>query len=142
MSRTPSPGDYSEQCVLRNSNADVEAVKSRIAERLAEFKYDSSEQWAIRLALEEGLTNAFRHGNKNDPTKAVRFRCTISPREASFEIEDDGPGFDPDTVPDPTCDENIEIPSGRGIMLIKAYMTEVAYIKPGNRLTMRYRRSA
>ncbi len=64
----------------------------------------------------------------------------ISAHQAYFEVEDDGPGFDPTTVPDPTHDENIEIPSGRGIMLIKAYMSEVAYLPPGNRLSMTYRR--
>ncbi|MBL9147887.1 MAG: ATP-binding protein [Phycisphaerae bacterium] len=140
MSGTPSKGDYSERTVLRNVQTDVEAVQSRVADSLAHFKYEGTEQFAIRLALEEGLTNAFRHGNKNDPAKSVRFLCRISAHEAYFEIEDEGPGFDPETVPDPTSDENIEIPSGRGIMLIRAYMSEVEYLKPGNRLRMLYRR--
>jgi serine/threonine-protein kinase RsbW len=140
MSGTPSKGDYSERTVLRNVQTDVEAVQSRVAEHLARFDYTGTEQFAIRLALEEGLTNAFRHGNKNDPSKSVRFYCRMSAHESYFEIEDEGPGFDPETVPDPTTDENIEIPSGRGIMLIRAYMTEVEYLKPGNRLRMLYRR--
>ncbi|RLS94396.1 MAG: ATP-binding protein, partial [Planctomycetota bacterium] len=51
-----------------------------------------------------------------------------------------GPVLDPMAVPAPTVDENLEIPSGRGVMLIKAYMTEVAYLPPGNKLRMVYRK--
>ena len=51
-----------------------------------------------------------------------------------------GPGFDPSTVPDPTLDQNLEIPSGRGLMLMRAYMTAVTFNPAGNRVTMRYRK--
>ena len=140
MSRPPSSGDYSERRVLRDERTDIDEVQAQVATQLASLGYEPTACWAIRLALEEALRNAFRHGNKNDPKKTVRFMCRISARETYFEVEDDGPGFDPATVPDPTHDENIEIPSGRGIMLIKAYMSEVEYLPPGNRLAMTYRR--
>jgi serine/threonine-protein kinase RsbW len=55
-------------------------------------------------------------------------------------VEDRGPGFDPSGVPDPTLDENLELPSGRGLMLIRAYMTRVAFSPTGNRVSMYYRR--
>jgi serine/threonine-protein kinase RsbW len=55
-------------------------------------------------------------------------------------VEDEGEGFDPGSVPDPTDDANIEIPSGRGLMLMGAYMSEIRYVPPGNRVEMIYRR--
>jgi serine/threonine-protein kinase RsbW len=92
--------------------------------------------FAVRLAIEEAVVNAFRHGNLSDPKKVVFFRATIDDARAEFEVEDQGPGFDPRLIPDPTDEDNLEIPSGRGVMLIKAYMTEVEYVKPGNKLRM------
>jgi serine/threonine-protein kinase RsbW len=52
-------------------------------------------------------------------------------------IEDMGPGFDPDELPDPRDEERLEIPGGRGVMLIRELMTEVEYNELGNRVTMR-----
>jgi serine/threonine-protein kinase RsbW len=57
-------------------------------------------------------------------------------------IEDEGPGYDPDSVPDPTADENLTVASGRGLALIRAFMTEVTVVEPGNRLEIRYARPA
>jgi anti-sigma regulatory factor (Ser/Thr protein kinase) len=70
----------------------------------------------------------------------VFFRAQIDDKAAMFEIEDQGPGFDPKAIPDPTDQFNIEMPSGRGVMLIKAYMTDVEYVPPGNKLRMTYRK--
>ncbi len=142
MPRPHSPGAFSERRVLRDPRLDMEEVQSLVARELGERGYGEPAAFAIRLALEEAIVNAFRHGNKNDPGKQVRFHCHIDEAEARFEVEDEGPGFDPCAVPDPTEDENIEIPSGRGIMLIKAYMSEVEFLPPGNRLRMIFRRPA
>ena len=59
-----------------------------------------------------------------------------------MEIEDRGPGFDPGTVKDPTLDENLELPTGRGLLLIRAYMTSVEYNAKGNRVRMVYTKPA
>jgi len=66
--------------------------------------------------------------------------CAIDPTGIELEVTDEGEGFDPGSVPDPTAEENIEIPSGRGIMLMRAYMTSVEYVAPGNRLRIVYRK--
>ena len=107
---------------------------------LLEAGYGEAAAFAIRLALEEALVNGFRHGNKGDPDKQVTVRCSIDPKTVALEVEDEGEGFDPGSVPDPTAEENIEIPSGRGIMLMRAYMSSVEYLPPGNRLRIVYSR--
>jgi len=117
---------------------DIDPIQEEIEAELARREYPEQGRFAVRLAIEEAAVNAFRHGNRNEPGKTVSVRATIDGREAVFEVEDQGEGFDPACVPDPTLEENIEIPSGRGIMLIKAYMTDVRYLPPGNIIRMVY----
>ena len=92
--------------------------------------------FAIKLALEEGLTNAVRHGNHLDPNKQVHATYDINSEQAVITITDQGDGFDPAKVPDPTLNENIEKPAGRGIMLMFAYMDEVEYSQQGTCLRL------
>ena len=125
---------------LREMREDVERAQAMVAGALRGHGYDEDALFAIRLCLEEALVNAFRHGNRLEPGLVVKFRASIGPEACEFEVQDEGEGFDPAGVPDPTADENLEIPSGRGIMLMRAYMSEVAYLDPGNRLRMVYRR--
>lgn len=99
--------------------------------------YDPSSCFAIRLALEEALSNAVKHGNQGDASKAVTVHYRIDDEAVEIIIRDEGPGFDPESVPDPTLSENLEIPSGRGIMLMRSYMTEVDFPPPGNQVRMR-----
>jgi serine/threonine-protein kinase RsbW len=127
---------------LHELRAGLEQVHEAVASALAKFGFDEGAAFAIRLALEEAVVNGFRHGNRNDPTKVVFFRSRIDDKAAAFEIEDQGPGFDPKAIPDPTDQFNIEMPSGRGVMLIKAYMTDAEYVPPGNKLRMTYRKPA
>jgi serine/threonine-protein kinase RsbW len=127
---------------LREMCEDVERVQTQVAEGLRERGFDSDAMFAVRLCLEEALVNAFRHGNRFEPGLVVKFQATIGADTCTFEVEDQGEGFDPDGVPDPTADENLEIPSGRGIMLMRAYMSEVEYLDPGNRIRMVFKKPA
>ena len=103
-------------------------------------QFDESSRFAIRLALEEALSNAFKHGNKNDPAKVVRMQYSIEGDTIEIQIEDEGEGFDPTAVPDPTQQENLEIPAGRGIVLMRSFMSEVSFDPPGNRVRMIFSR--
>lgn len=121
---------------LRELREGLESAQMTVADALGARGYPEGAMFAVRLAIEEAVVNAFRHGNLSDPKKVVFFRAAIDDARADFEVEDQGPGFDPRLIPDPTDEDNLEIPSGRGVMLIKAYMTEVEYVKPGNKLRM------
>jgi len=102
--------------------------------------FEESTCFAVRLALDEALANAIRHGNGGDASKNVTVEFDVDEERISISIADEGPGFDPEEVPDPTLDENLERPCGRGVMLIKAYMTSVSYNEKGNCVTMVKRR--
>ncbi len=120
----------------------LEELQEEFAAALRRFGYDEAAAFAIRLAIEEAVVNAHRHGNKGDAAKCVHFRSSISPKQIDIEVIDEGAGFDPGAVPDPTREENLDIPSGRGVMLMHAYMTDVEYIAPGNHLRMSYLKRA
>lgn len=92
--------------------------------------------FAIRLALDEALTNAIRHGNGGDPSKAVTVRYDLDDDRFRVTVCDEGPGFNPGQIPDPTLAENLERPHGRGVMLMNAYMTEVSFNASGNCVTL------
>ena len=89
----------------------------------------------MQLALEEGLANAIKHGNKMDPNKQVTVKCFMNEDVVRVVIKDEGNGFDLNEVPDPTLPENLDKPSGRGVMLMKAFMDDVLYNDIGNQLT-------
>lgn len=114
-------------------------IQESLLERIASYGYSPSAIFAIKLAIEEGLTNAIKHGNRFDPAKVVQIQYDIDSSCAVITITDEGDGFNPAAVPDPTTEDNLEKPSGRGIMLMRAYMDKVVYNEQGNqvRLTKR-----
>ncbi len=116
----------------------LEELQEEFANGLLRFGYDEAAAFAIRLAIEEAVVNAHRHGNKGDENRCVQFRSSISASRIEIEVIDEGAGFDPCAIPDPTREENLDVPSGRGVMLMHAYMSDVEYIAPGNHLRMAY----
>jgi len=118
--------------VIPSDTAAGQSVQERIIQLLESLSYDERDVFGIRLAVEEALVNAIKHGNQMDPTKTVRITCRIAPHKIRIEIEDQGQGFQPEEVPDPTSDENLERPCGRGIMLMRAFMSTIAYNASGN----------
>ena len=118
----------------------IAAVVQPILDATKAHDFPEDAQFAIRLALDEALSNAVRHGNCGDPTKHVQVTWSVDDTAATITIGDEGCGFIPDRVPDPTLDENIEKPCGRGVMLMQAYMTEVHFNKQGNSVTLVKRR--
>jgi serine/threonine-protein kinase RsbW len=128
----------SGELVLNDVSKEIHSLHEVILGAASSRGFDEPSSFAIRLALEEAVANAFRHGNGSDVSKCVRVQYEIDAKRIWIAVEDEGGGFDPDAVPDPTMDENLEIPSGRGIMLMRAYMTHVEIKPPGNRIEMIY----
>ena len=117
-------------------------VHKAIMDRVESLKYDEQSSFAIRLALEEGLMNAIKHGNKLDPGKTVHVEAKVTPRSTQITIEDQGKGFARTEVPDPCASENLLKCSGRGILLMEAYMDKVQYTRGGRRVKMVKKNSA
>jgi serine/threonine-protein kinase RsbW len=126
----------SVKLTINSDHAAMRDVQDQILQEVSRHGYDSHSQFAIRLALEEGLINAIKHGNRFDPKKKVQVEYRIGPKQLEVIIEDEGPGFERHGVPDPTLDENVEKCSGRGILLMEAYMNSVQWSRNGRRVHM------
>lgn len=113
----------------------LDCMKTVLAQ-LADLGWEGRDLFGVEMSLEEALSNAIRHGNKYDESKQVFVECKVSPQRFWLKLRDEGPGFDPDAVPDCTDDEHIEVCGGRGVMLVRAYMTTVEYSETGNCVTM------
>ena len=91
----------------------------------------------VELALREALVNAVMHGNRQDPEKRVCVKCYCQPhRGMLLVVEDEGSGFDPNDVPDPTQAERLFETHGRGLFLIRRLVDRVRYSRSGRRVTM------
>jgi serine/threonine-protein kinase RsbW len=90
----------------------------------------------FRVGLTEALSNAMLYGNANDPQKRVRIEVTVKVEEVAVRVTDQGVGFDPAAVPDPTLPDNITKTGGRAIFFMRSLMDEVRFNDQGNSVTL------
>lgn len=125
------------------SNPDIcPEVIGQLLEALEKFEWSSDDRFSIRMAVEEALMNAIKHGNESDPKKPVHVILQFSETHFYGKITDQGIGFDPDCVDDPTADENVGKPCGRGVMLMKNFVDTVSYNAAGNEVEMTKQRTS
>ncbi len=114
----------------------MHSILDYLMKRVEKVGVIDAENSNLFIALDEAFVNAIKHGNKFNADKIVRISAEVSPKEARFTFEDEGEGFDVDSIPDPTNPENLFKTSGRGVLIIHNIMDEVKYNERGNRLTM------
>ena len=124
------------EVTIPSDTIEARRLQEEIERQLAALKVSEQEVFSIRLALEEALVNAIKHGNQMDRSKKVGVAYRFLPDRLEIHITDEGTGFDPEDVPDPTAVENLERPCGRGLMLMRHYMTDVVYSARGNSVRM------
>jgi len=137
---TDSRSEWTEK-VLPTRLELIRVAEPEVLGRLRELGYTEDQRFAVRLAFEEAMVNAMKHGNRMDPALHVVLNYRVLPDRIEIRVRDEGPGFEPHLVPDPTCDENLNRPCGRGIMLMRSYMDEVSYAYSGREVCMvKYRK--
>lgn len=136
MSGDHPPGGYDVEYDFFSDLGEVRLLQERLEVALAAAGWTEHEQFAIKLAVEEATVNAVKHGNQMDPDKKVRVGYAVTPKRFDIRIADEGPGFNPEDVPDPTEEDFIERPCGRGLLLIRGFMSDVRYHGRGNVVTM------
>jgi anti-sigma regulatory factor (Ser/Thr protein kinase) len=145
----------------------IPAVLARLRDRATQFGlFDETTADRVAVALTEALVNGIQHGNleldsrlrqEDEATydrmaefrrrrppyrdRRLHVRSRLSRRGAVYVIRDEGPGFDPSTLPDPTDPVNLERSTGRGLLLIRAYMDEIDFNGAGNQITLLKRRT-
>ena len=134
MSSNDAPEKLS--CDLPSSLSAYHDFVQGVLERLQELGWDEKILFGVHMALEESISNAIRHGNKEDPLKQVFIECELESSRFWVKVCDQGEGYDPEKVPDCRSPENLERPGGRGLALIRAYMTSVEHSECGCCLIM------
>lgn len=122
--------------------SEIPVVVDAVVGELVPRGYFKREILAARIGLEEALVNAVKHGNREDPAKCVRLGYQVTAEELVAEVVDEGPGFCPELLPDPFLPENLHRPCGRGVFLMRAYMTWVHFNTKGNGVTLSKRHRA
>jgi len=90
----------------------------------------------FRVGLTEALSNAMLYGNSQNPSKRVLVEVALQAGRLEARVTDQGSGFDPSTVPDPTTPENLTKPCGRGLFLMRQLLDEVSFNAQGNQVTL------
>lgn len=136
-----SPDDHYEwRLRLKSSTDQITETIQRLDHCLDESKCCTDRQKnEILTALSEALANAIVHGNKNDPCKYVDLKIRKENQYLKITVKDEGQGFDPSAIPDPTKPENLQRQSGRGFYLMNIFMDDVkiSKLKSGTRITMK-----
>lgn len=117
---------------LPGKRAATEQACQELLDAARRQGYDENEVFGVHLALEEAFMNAIQHGNRGDSNKRILAESLITPEKIDISITDEGSGFNPEGLPDPRHGDNLYKCSGRGVLLIRAYMDVVEYNERGN----------
>ncbi len=109
----------------------LDTVQSVLTHVAAILGFDEDATHYMSVAVRESVVNAIKHGNKGDEAKRVAVAFTLHPTALEVKVQDQGAGFDPSAVPDPTDPENLLKAAGRGIFFMRSFMDEVTYSFPG-----------
>ena len=131
-----------KKLVMTSRMNEISRVCDTIHQDVVSHGFSDNALWAIRLAVNEAIKNAIEHGNRKDPRKYVTVKYSVSEDSVEIVICDEGCGFNPETVPDPLLDENLERCYGRGIILMRWYMSDVRFNRQANCVTLLKRREA
>jgi len=131
----------SRSVVVKSIPSAIDGLYEWILNILEANGFSTKDIFAVHLALEEAFLNAIKHGNKMDSSKDVKIDCSVTPDRIDIFMTDEGGGFDPNTVPDPRCSENLYKTGGRGLFLMRSYLDVVEFNERGNCVHMaRYKR--
>lgn len=117
---------------------NIRIIESFIDNAKEQYNFTDDIYGNIMIAVTESVNNAIVHGNKSDKSKNVHLSLSLEDNQVKFIIEDEGPGFDFDNLPDPTAPENLEKPGGRGIFLMKNLCDAVSFADNGKKVELSF----
>ncbi|MFM7723984.1 MAG: ATP-binding protein [Bacteroidota bacterium] len=128
------------EVVLPSSPASISDVENLIEKTCAELNVSEDLFGNILISVTEGVNNAIIHGNKGLATLSVHLSVLNNDTFICFRIKDEGKGFDPDSIPDPTAPENLLKENGRGIFLMKSLSDDLVFENNGAVVNIYFRR--
>jgi len=128
-----------KQIKIESRIINVRLVENVIDEISNEIGISKDSYGKVLVSTLEAVNNAILHGNKSDPGKFVNIEISWKMNELKIKVTDEGSGFKPEKVPDPTIPDNIESVNGRGVFLMSHLTDELKYNKKGNTVTMSFK---
>ena len=120
-------GKLMANLVLASRFENIEVAERALLDLCRRAGLGGDDDYWLVTALREALANAVRHGNKQNPDRHVRVAYVVENSTVTITIEDEGAGFDPQDIPDPTDPENLLRPNGRGIFYMRQFMNHVEF---------------
>lgn len=120
--------------VINSDVTELKLVETFLADIFGKYNLDTKYFNKVYLCVSEAVINAIKHGNKNDRDKKVSIEVTLNIHELKVKVEDEGNGFDINSISDPTIEGNLKNESGRGIFIIKTLTNQIKYNEKGNRI--------
>jgi serine/threonine-protein kinase RsbW len=124
---------------IESTSENLRIVENAIDEATTILGISQDSYGKIMVSTMEAVNNAILHGNKSDPTKIVNIDISFKSRALKIKVVDEGPGFRPENIPDPTIPKNIEALNGRGVYLMSHLADKIRFNKKGNAVTMTFK---
>ena len=124
---------------IESSSENLRIIENAIDETTTILGISQDSYGKILVSTMEAVNNAILHGNRSDPKKIVEIIITYKTNELKIRVADEGPGFRPENIPDPTIPENIEALNGRGVYLMSHLADKIKYNKKGNSVTITFK---
>ncbi len=124
---------------IESAMANMRKIENAIDEITASLGIKADNYGKILVATLEAVNNAITHGNRANPHKIVDVEISYEPGKMLVKVTDEGQGFDPNSIPDPTKPENIEELSGRGVFLMSKLADDIIFNEKGNSVTMTFK---
>ena len=133
----PCQTEWEQHFAIASTCEEASQLINTILDQLQRHGWREDDIFAVHVALQESLSNAIKHGNRCDPSRTIYVTCRLTQQCVEISVKDEGAGFDPTKVPDPTLPENLDLPSGRGLRLITGFMDQVEFRNGGRQIVMR-----
>jgi serine/threonine-protein kinase RsbW len=130
--------DTEKVLTFSSTTANIALVENLVDELCEQHSIKEDFYGNILIALTEAVNNAIVHGNKLEEEKQVRLSVSNEGQVLKFTIQDEGPGFDYNNLPDPTAPENIEKPNGRGVFLMKNLADRCEFLEDGTIVSLEF----
>jgi serine/threonine-protein kinase RsbW len=124
---------------IESSSENLRVVENAIDETTTILGISQDSYGKILVSTMEAVNNAILHGNRSDPNKFVEIVISYKTNELKIRVADEGPGFRPENIPDPTIPENIEALNGRGVYLMSHLADKIKYNRKGNSVTITFK---
>ncbi len=133
----PCQTEWEQHFAISSTCEEASQLINTVLDQLRQHGWREDDIFAVHVALQESLSNAIKHGNRYDPSRTIYVTCRLTQQFFEASVKDEGAGFDPTKVPDPTLPENLDLPSGRGLRLITGFMDQVEFHNGGRQIVMR-----